>query len=103
MFQEPGVNVRLEEMIDIKDVGGIADELLIAQLPRPWKNLPKCPARYRDGEVFRGITAEQRTETIIEGQLVRELREWRLALDAWEATGEKESGPSGNQKEEPSE
>lgn len=81
VFREPGVNVRMEEMIDIPDiadVGGIADELLIAQLPRPWKRLVECDACYRAGEVFRGITAERQIESILGLRWLRELHEWRL-------------------------
>ena len=75
VFQEPGVNVRMEEMIDTfgsADLELRAEELLIAKLPRPWKRLMDCNARYRDGEVFRGLGWDDSDVMI---QCLRELKD----------------------------
>ena len=83
VFYETGVNVRLEELIDtqndpISEV--LAEELLIAQLPRLWKHLPNCR---KQGMPFTSVTAERRLEAVEGIRTLKGLEAWQ---DRWTTT-----------------
>ncbi len=80
VFRERGVTVRVEELIDEHDdatVEILAQELLEAQLPRPWRHLPHCRS---ESDCFRGLTAQRRLKTL--GDL-EELRIYREFATTW--------------------
>lgn len=82
VFYERGVNVRLEELLDTHDdpvIEELAEELLIAQLPRLWKHLPSCRARTMP---FTALTAERRLKAVEGICTLRELEAW---TEKWRA------------------
>ncbi len=81
VFREKGITVRLEELVDTRDdrvIEILAEELLEAQLPRPWKHLPHCRSESR---CFHGVTAEQRLQALGDMEELRIYREFTKVID----------------------
>ena len=73
VYHEPGVQVRMEELVDSCDdkaIERLTDELLLAQLSKRWKHLVSCR---RDSIAFTGLSAARRIESLETSRVLREL------------------------------
>jgi len=73
VYYEPGILVRLEELVDSGDDAAterLADELLLAQLPKSWTHLIACR---HDAIAFTGLSAERRIESLKTLLILKEL------------------------------
>jgi hypothetical protein len=75
VFQEKGVNLRVEEMLDTMDdptLETLCEEELVSRLPVSWKGLVLGTVGAKVG--YSGVTAERRLRSLRELEWLRELK-----------------------------